>query len=86
MASTGYVLNGKYYKKKPDLNKLQNLQQSTFKEWDHDRQRSDHAADIVQPYKHGKPNQDFIDLNHDAAVDYGFIKKDDDGSRTDITP
>lgn len=78
MASTGYILNGKYYKKtKPDLQAMQSLQQSTWKEWDHDRQRIDHAADIVQPFKHGKPNQDFIDLNPEAAVDYGFIQRDE---------
>ena len=83
MSSTGYVLNGKYYKKAPDMHELQATQQSTWKEWDHDRQRHDYAADIVQPYKHGKPNQEFIDLNPDAAIDYGFIKRENDG--TDFT-
>jgi hypothetical protein len=76
MASTGYVLNGKYYKKQPDLSKLQSLQQSTWKEWDHDKQRQEHAADIVQPFKQGKPNQEFIDLNPEAAKDYGFTKEE----------
>lgn len=77
MSSTGYVLNGIYYKKKPDLHAMQSLQQSTWKEWDHDKQRQDHAADIVQPYKGSKPNQEFIDLYPDAAIDYGFIPKNE---------
>lgn len=75
MASTGYVLNGKYYKKKPDLKEMQSIQQSTWKEGDHDRQRREFAADIVQPYKGMKPNQEFIDLYPDAAADYGFLPK-----------
>lgn len=79
MASTGYYLNGKYHKRKPDLSQLHAVQQSTWREWDHDRQRQEHAADIVQPFKRGKPNQEFIDLYPEAAVDYGFI----DGTRTD---
>lgn len=71
------MLNGRYYKKQPDLHQLQSLQQSTWKEYDHDRQRIDHAADIVQPFKHGKPNQEFIELNPEAAIDYGFIPKEE---------
>lgn len=77
MTSTGFVLNGKYYKKPPNLSELQSQQQSTWKEWDHDKQRHDHAADIVQPFKHGKPNQEFIDLYPDAAQEYGFTPKDE---------
>lgn len=77
MSSRGYVLNGIYHKKKPDLSQLHAVQQSTWKEWDHDKQRQDHAADIVQPFKQGKPNQEFIDLYPDAAVDYGFIPRTD---------
>ena len=80
MASTGYIIDGKYYKVKSDLHKLQSPQQSTFKHADHDRQRFEFAADIVQPRKNGKPNPEFIDLYPDAAVEYGFV----DGNQTDI--
>lgn len=77
MPRVGYVLNGKYYKTdKVPLDKLQSQQQSTWKGWDHDRQRNEHAADIVQPYKGGKPNQEFIDLYPDASVGYGFVPPD----------
>lgn len=76
MATRGYILNGKYYKQKPDLHELQSLQQSTWKEGDHDNQRFEHAADIIQPFKRGKPNQEFIDLYPEASKDYGFIKDD----------
>ena len=78
MTSTGYIIDGKYYKKEPNLNSMQSLQQSTWKEWDHDRQRSDHAADIVQPYKHGKPNQEFIDLYPQASIEYGFVQPNEE--------
>lgn len=77
MPRIGYVLNGKYYKNEPPLDLMQAMQQSTWKEADHDRQRREFAADIVQPFKQGKPNQEFIDLNPEAAIDYGFIKSDD---------
>jgi hypothetical protein len=80
MPRVGYVLNGVYHKKEPSLSLMQAQQQSTWKEADHDRQRREFAADIVQPFKHGKPNQEFIDLNPEAAVDYGFVEKPDDGS------
>ena len=77
MPRIGYVVNGKYYKGKSDLSALITPQNSTHKEWDHDKQRSEHAADIVQPRKGGQPNQEFIDLYPDAAIDYGFIKGED---------
>lgn len=77
MPIKGYILDGKYYKKEPNLSELQTHQQSTWKEWDHDRQRNEHAADIVQPFRGNKPNQEFIDLYPDAAQDYGFLPKDE---------
>lgn len=80
MPRVGYVLDGKYHKGKPDLSKMQAVQQSTWKEWDHDKQRIDHAADIIQPYKGRKPNQEFIDLYPKAAIDYGFVKPEDNAS------
>lgn len=73
MPRIGYVLNGVYHKTTVvPLAQMNAVQQSTWKAADHDKQRFDHAADIVQPYKNGKPNQEFIDLYPEAAVDYGF--------------
>ena len=70
-----FVLDGKYYKSKPDVSKLQQPRQSTYKEWDHDKQRQEHGADIVQPRdRRGNPNPEFIALYPDAAADYGFVE------------
>ncbi len=81
MSTKGYVLNGVYYKaEEAPLHLMQAPQQSTWKEWDHDRQRQEHAADIVQPFKQGKPNQEFIDLYPEAAIDYGFVSNGTDSS------
>ena len=84
MASTGYVIDGVYHKVKPDLQKLKSVQQSTWRQADHDRQRFEYAADIVQPRRGGKPNQEFIDLYPDAAIDYGFVE-DKDGNKRNTT-
>ena len=73
MPRIGYVINGKYYKGKSDLSELIVPQNSTHKEWDHDKQRSEHGADIVQPRKNGQPNEEFIALYPEAAADYGFV-------------
>ena len=84
MPRIGYVLNGVYHKTKDvPLDKLNAVQQSTWKAADHDKQRFDHAADIVQPFKGGQPNQEFIDLYPEAAVDYGFVEKNENhGTKT----
>lgn len=58
----GYIKNGIYYAGKPDMDTLSVRQQSTWKQHDHDRQRSDYAQEIVQPFTpDGKPNEQFID-------------------------
>ena len=77
MSSTGYILNGVYYKaKKAPIAKMIIPQQTMFKQHDHARQRFDHSAEILQPYDHnGKPNQKFIEAHPDAAVDYGFAPR-----------
>jgi len=75
----GYILNGKYYKNKPDMSKLGAKQSSMYKQFEHDRQRKDFAREIIQPYdRNGKPNQDFIDVYPDESKEYGFLPKDDD--------
>lgn len=45
----------------------------TDKQYQHDRQRENHRADIVQPYKNGKPNEEFILLYPEQSETNGFI-------------
>lgn len=52
------IINGKYY---PDDAKKQPAEMnSQFKAWNFDTQRRIHARDIIQMYKNGNPNPDFI--------------------------
>jgi hypothetical protein len=59
MTSTGYIdAQGHYVKGKDkslgfDVN-------STHKEWRHDLERKQFSKEIIQPYKNGKANRDFI--------------------------
>ena len=73
----GYILNGIYYREAPDMKKLVNNQQTTYKLHEQNRQRKDHAREIVQPYKNGKPNPDFIQAWPEESKDYGFLPKDE---------
>lgn len=73
MKSTGYILNGIYYKKSPRLDELKAKRAVTDKEWDHDRQRENHRKDLLQPYEGGKPNPKFIEQYPKESKDYGFI-------------
>lgn len=75
----GYILDGHYYKGKP-TNRLRRSPNSTFKQHDHNRQRLEHARDILQPYdRNGKPNQSFIDAYPQESKDvYKFLPSDDD--------
>lgn len=68
----GYILDGKYYKDNPDMNKLLNKQQSTYKEHERNRQRHDFAKEILQPYKNGQPNKDFIQAYPEESKEYKF--------------
>lgn len=75
----GYLLNGKYHKGSPPMDKLKGRQNSTFQQHDHARQRKDFSREIIQPYNpDGTPNQDYIQAWPDGAKDYGFIPKDED--------
>lgn len=78
MSTTGYILNGVYHKaERLPLDEMVTPQQSTFKQYDHARQRFDHAAEIIQPYKDGKPNPAMIEAWPEDAALYGFIPKRD---------
>ena len=75
MKSTGYIDEyGNYHKEIPDVSKLRNTTASTDKEYDHDRQRENHRRDLLQPYKNGEPNPEFIQQYPEESKSYGFIK------------
>lgn len=72
MKSVGYIdESGKYHK--GETNHNSDDVSPIFKQWSHDKQRREHAQDIVQPYKNGKPNDEFIFLYPEEAKNYGFI-------------
>ncbi len=78
MPRIGYVINGVYHRTTDvPLADMNAVQQSTWKGADHDKQRFDHAGDIIQPFKNGKPNEEFINLYPEAAVDYGFVERNE---------
>lgn len=70
MKSTGYILDGKYYKSEPKVDQMKNGRAVTDKAYQHDRQRENHRKDIVQPYKKGKPSGEFIRAYPDEARQY----------------
>ena len=76
MSSTGYIgKDGKYVRatRVPVSTMVEPLT-STWKQGDHHRQRFDHAAEIIQPYKlDGTPNEEMIEAWPDEAVNYGFL-------------
>ena len=74
MKSTGYIKNGKYIKGSVDPSKLIDHEQVTYKEASHDKQRREHRKDLIQPYKDGKPNAEFIQQYPTESQEYGFIK------------
>lgn len=71
----GFIKGNKYYKgEAPNLNQEQT---STFRQHDHERQRKDHAKDLLQPYTpDGTPNQDYINAWPEGAKEYGFLPND----------
>jgi hypothetical protein len=76
MSATGYINKaGKYVRvQKVPLDQMVIVQQSTYKQADQHQQRFDHAAEIIQPYTYdGQPNPQMIEVDPDAAAQYGFI-------------
>lgn len=79
MPIIGYLKDGEYHTGKPDLSKMQKTQQATYKAWDHDKQRFDHKADILQPrLSNGQPNPEFIQVYPEESQAYGFIMPSDE--------
>ncbi len=75
MKSTGVIIDGVYYKNSPGTD-MREMPTSMQKTWDHDLQREEHQVDIIQPYKDGKPNEDFIEMYPEQSELYGFIEKE----------
>lgn len=75
MKSTGYILNGVYHKGgEADLSDERAV---TDKSHDHDRQRENHARDLIQPrLRDGRPNPEFIEQYPEEAKNYGFTEVD----------
>lgn len=70
--TTGYIgIDGKYHK--GDKISIDTGHASTNRQYSHDRQREMHKADLVQPYKNGEPNDEFITLYPEESRNYGFI-------------
>lgn len=75
MKSTGYIVNGVYHSGNQDPAAAISEDSSTYKAYDHDRQRENHRRDLIQPYdRQGRPNQEFISEYPEEAKNYGFIK------------
>lgn len=74
MKSTGYIKNGKYIKAEPIISDMKDTTQRTWKNADHEKQRREHARDMIQPrdYK-GNPNKEFIQEYPEEAKTYGLI-------------
>lgn len=67
----GYIdANGVYHHENVTMAEVVPRKTSVWKEADHDRQRADHAAELVQPrLSNGQPNPEFIRLYPDEARD-----------------
>lgn len=68
--TTGYILNGVYHKGEtaPQLATTS----STYKNWNHERQRREHARDTIQPHVNGRLNPEFIMEYPKEAKAYGY--------------
>lgn len=74
-SSLGSIVDGKWVRGAQP----QGVERSSqWKAWEHDRQRSEHQSELLQPYgRDGKPNPEFIEQYYDVARDaYGFVKED----------
>lgn len=72
MKSTGYIINGVYHAKVLPAVQLADTESITYKAYNHDKQRREHQRDLIQPYKNGKPNPEFLEQYPEEAKQYGF--------------
>ena len=76
-----YVLNGVFHEgTPPDFNKLVEQKTSVWKQSDHDKQRREHKADLIQPYKRdGSVNPEFLEVYElEAKETYKLLPSDDE--------
>lgn len=55
----GQVVNGKFIKSKPK--ETNNREHQLHRQHIRDRMREDYSKDIIQPWKNGKPNEEYIE-------------------------
>jgi hypothetical protein len=75
MKSTGYIVNGIYVKALGDDQQGSHtpdpgLSNITYKAYTLDKQRQDHAFDLIQPWVNGKPNEEFRTHYPQEAEEY----------------
>lgn len=69
MSSTGYIDAQGHYIRGDDKPMGYDIN-PTHKEWRHDLERKIYSKDIIQPYKNGKPNKEFIDNYPEESKEY----------------
>jgi hypothetical protein len=78
---------GKYHKDSPTMQTVMPQSTSVWKNSDHDRQRADHAWELVQPYlRNGEVNPEFLTAYPDESREmYGLLPTEEQlakGQRT----
>lgn len=71
---------GKYHKEDPPMETVVPRPTSVYKQADHDRQRQDHAWELIRPYKaDGTPNEAFIEAYPQESQEvYKFVPTDEE--------
>lgn len=70
MKTTGYIIDGIYYSDQLPADIQPDSNSSTYKAYEHDRQRQNHRRDLIQPYINGAPNPEFIEQYPEEAQNY----------------
>lgn len=55
-----------------------------YRQWSHDNQRKRMSADVVQPYKNGKPNREFVEVYRGEVADKYFDRAQQDKADRDL--
>lgn len=69
---SGYILEGRYIKTDKIKKEVEDTA-TTHQQWSHDRQRERHKRDLIQPYKNGKPSEEFIQQYPQESKERGLI-------------
>jgi hypothetical protein len=72
----GQVVNGKFVTSKPK--EINNREHSMHRQYVRDRMREEYAKDIVQPWKYGQANEEFIEAwgKNDARKYFNIKEKE----------